>query len=348
MANELDQFNLTQAGTLPPELYAQQQQLNRQQQMAAMLMQQNQQPQGQMVSGRYVPTSFFQNLQPVANMLAGAYLAKQGDTKAAELADQIRKGKSAAEESILKSVTGYDKATELAGPYAGNVPMPTAVEKVAPDYAAALRKINDPYSYGAGADLKPLIYKQMMPEATPEEKRYKAAIADGSFKGGFNAFMQQMSDKDKASLAIDKARLGLAQQEFNVNNAPFNPASFGQGNAQVGSQGMPQGTQTAPTLPQPPAWVRTQKDYKDWLKSESEPLNEFQGKAVLFGSSMKQANNVIDSLSKEGTLTPAVAPEFLSGIAKLAPLGVGDAAANAGIACQLGGYFSQAVFAQSD
>ena len=28
MANELDQFNVSQAGTLPPELYAQQQQLN--------------------------------------------------------------------------------------------------------------------------------------------------------------------------------------------------------------------------------------------------------------------------------------------------------------------------------
>ena len=85
-----DGINLSQQGTLPPELYAQQQQLNRQQQMAAMLMQQNQQPQGQMVSGRYVPTSFFQNLLPVANMLTGAYLAKQGDTKAAELAKQMR------------------------------------------------------------------------------------------------------------------------------------------------------------------------------------------------------------------------------------------------------------------
>jgi len=90
MANELNQFNLSQAGTMSPEDYAQQQQLNRQQQMAAMLMQQNQQPQGQMVSGRYVPTSFFQNLQPVANMLTGAYLAKQGDVEANKLAQKLR------------------------------------------------------------------------------------------------------------------------------------------------------------------------------------------------------------------------------------------------------------------
>jgi hypothetical protein len=90
MANELEQFNALQAGTLPPELYAQQQQLNRQQQLASMLMQNNQQPTGQMISGRYVKPNFFQALQPAANMIAGAYLAKQGDTKAAELAQQLR------------------------------------------------------------------------------------------------------------------------------------------------------------------------------------------------------------------------------------------------------------------
>jgi hypothetical protein len=79
-----------QYGTLSPEDYAQQQQINRQQKMAEMLMSQNQQPQGQMVSGRYVAPSFFQNLQPIANMLTGAYLAKQGDTKAQALAEAIR------------------------------------------------------------------------------------------------------------------------------------------------------------------------------------------------------------------------------------------------------------------
>lgn len=79
-----------QYGNLSPEDYAQQQQINRQQKMAEMLMGQNQQPQGQMVSGRYVAPSFFQNLQPIANMLTGAYLAKQGDTKQQALAEAIR------------------------------------------------------------------------------------------------------------------------------------------------------------------------------------------------------------------------------------------------------------------
>ncbi|MEI6590147.1 MAG: hypothetical protein WCO38_09425 [Verrucomicrobiota bacterium] len=90
MADNLDQINLTQAGTLSPEMFAQQQALNRQQQLASMLLQNNQQPQGQMISGRYVAPAWTQMLQPVANMLTGAYLAKQGDTKAAELAQQLR------------------------------------------------------------------------------------------------------------------------------------------------------------------------------------------------------------------------------------------------------------------
>ena len=60
-----------QYSNLSPEEYQQQQQITRQQKMAEMLMSQNQQPQGQMVSGRYVPTSFFQNILPLVNTYVG-------------------------------------------------------------------------------------------------------------------------------------------------------------------------------------------------------------------------------------------------------------------------------------
>lgn len=210
-----DGINLEQQGTLPPELFAQQQALNRQQQMAAMLMQQNQQPQGQMVSGRYVPTSFFQNLQPVANMLTGAYLAKQGDTEAAKLAKQIREGKAAAEENILKDITGYEKATELAGPYTGNVPMPTTVQKIEPNLAEALRKIRT-NEYGAGKEYVPSILKQMMPDPTELERNYQAAKKQG-YSGTIVDFKNMMNEAQKQDLAIQRARLGLAQQEQAFN-----------------------------------------------------------------------------------------------------------------------------------
>jgi hypothetical protein len=79
---------------LPPELLLQQQQTNRQQEMAKALLaqgaQQNANPAGQMVSGRYVPNSFFQNLQGPVNQMLGAYMAKKGDEQALQLAQQLR------------------------------------------------------------------------------------------------------------------------------------------------------------------------------------------------------------------------------------------------------------------
>ena len=80
-----------QIGDMSPEDFAQQQTLNRQQQMAAMLMQQGmQQPQGQMVSGRFVPTSFFQNIAPLANIFASKYIGEKADTEQAKLAKRLR------------------------------------------------------------------------------------------------------------------------------------------------------------------------------------------------------------------------------------------------------------------
>ena len=87
---DTNQFSATQAGTMSPEDYAQQQALNRQQRFADLLMAQGQQPQGQMISGRYVPPSFFQMLNPVVNQLAGAYIGKKGDEEAIKLAEKIR------------------------------------------------------------------------------------------------------------------------------------------------------------------------------------------------------------------------------------------------------------------
>ena len=211
-----DGINLAQQGTLPPELFAQQQALNRQQQMAAMLMQQGtQQPQGQMVSGRYVPTSFFQNLQPVANMLTGAYLAKQGDVKAAELAKQLREGRNTAEEKIIQQMTGTPaQATELAGPYAGNVPMPTAVQPaVAPDLPGALREIRT-NPYGAGKEYTPTILKQMMPEDTSDYKNFLKVKAEFDTKGIPITFNQYQDIEANRKRPVTNVSVNTGQHGF--------------------------------------------------------------------------------------------------------------------------------------
>jgi len=126
------------AGTLPPELFAQQQALNRQQQMAQLLMQQGQQqPQGQMVSGRFVPTSFFQNIAPLVQTYMGSKLAEKGDMQALDMAKQLRQTYADEMEKYLTIQRGTpavpEQVTQMAGPYGkgvgpegADIPMPTA------------------------------------------------------------------------------------------------------------------------------------------------------------------------------------------------------------------------------
>ena len=201
-------------GNMSPEDYAQQQALNRQQQMAQLLMQQGtQQPQGQMVSGRYVPTSFFQNLLPIANIAASQYVGGKADTEAAKLAQKIRDAKNTKEQAITNLIAGTpDQTTEMAGPYGqgvgkggANVPMPTAVmEGKKPDLAAALREIGTNNPYAVGTEYKASILSNMIPKTPDSVAQYNFAKTPegGGFKGTFNDFQNQMTPYQRQSLAI--------------------------------------------------------------------------------------------------------------------------------------------------
>jgi len=119
-------------GNLPPEILGQQQALNRQQQMAQLLMAQGQQtPQGQMISGRYVPPAFTQNLAKLANIYVGKELAEKGDKQALELAAALRKryGDELSQYQDLMN----PKQTEMAGPTPTGAPLMSN----APDRQAA-------------------------------------------------------------------------------------------------------------------------------------------------------------------------------------------------------------------
>ena len=230
-----DQFNATQAATLSPEDYAQQQLVNRQQQYAQMLMQQGQQqPQGQMISGRYVAPSWAQQLQAPVNMLLGAYLGKQSDTEAAKLAEKIRQAKGAKEEAITNLITGTpEKTTELAGPYAGNVPIPTAVAPATkPDLSAALREMSTNNPYGAGSEYKAALVGNMIPKTPESVTEYNIAKADG-FKGTFNDFKNQLNQYQKAELGLSGARLNLEQQKAAFEMQNGKPLNESQGKAAV-------------------------------------------------------------------------------------------------------------------
>ena len=123
-------------GTLNPEQMLEQQKILRQQKMAEMLMQQGmQQPQGQMVSGRYVAPSIFQNLAGLANTYVGQRGIERADEAQLKLAQSIREQGKLETQRLMNLIGGRtatpDQVTEMAGPYGmsgsgQNVPMPTA------------------------------------------------------------------------------------------------------------------------------------------------------------------------------------------------------------------------------
>jgi hypothetical protein len=137
-------------GTLNPDQMLQQQQILRQQKMAEMLMQQGmQQPQGQMVSGRYVAPSIFQNLAGLANQYVGSRNLEKAEQAQLKLANELRQQGVQDTERLMNVFGGRaaipEKVTEMAGPYgmsgAGqNVPMPTATIAGSPAIIANPKK----------------------------------------------------------------------------------------------------------------------------------------------------------------------------------------------------------------
>jgi hypothetical protein len=233
-------------GTLPPELFAQQQQLNRQQQMAQLLMQQGQQqPQGQMVSGRYVAPSFFQNVLPLAQMYAGTRMAEKGDKKALDLAAALRK--QYADELTKYQDLANPRQTEMAGPTITNAPLMSN----APDRQAA--------NLFAASAYNPALQAVGMKNLTQGPKWEKASFTDektgktregvidvnspdpiGTFQVG--GVKPEMSAYERASL-----QLKAGDQAISRANLQFNTGMT------VGGGGVPMGapTQAAPVQAAP-------------------------------------------------------------------------------------------------
>jgi hypothetical protein len=215
-------------GAIPPELFAQQQQLNRQQQMANLLMQQGMtQPQGQMVSGRYVAPSFFQYAAPLAQLFAGTRLAEKGDKAMQDLAEALRKGKEEETRAIMEKLSPRDVQTEMAGPYTGNVPMPVATQTLPPDFQAATNLALQS-RYGAGKELLPTLINRALPEPikpTTDMQNYEFAKSTG-FKGSFNDFKNQMTPYQMAQLNLDRQKF-----EFEKSKEGTKPLTETQSNS---------------------------------------------------------------------------------------------------------------------
>jgi len=198
-----------------PEL----QDVGRQRRLADLLMAQGmQQPQGQMISGQYVAPSFAQQLNPLANIIAGQAIGKRSDIEQADLARKLR---------------------ELGGQEVKDI-----METYKKDPNLALQKASVARTPQAKA-LAAQLSKATILEPTTLQREYQAVVAQG-YKGSLNDFKNQLTEAQKASILndqegrrIDRARLNLSAQEQAFNTG------MPMGGVGV-SQGVPQ---TAPQAP---------------------------------------------------------------------------------------------------
>ena len=309
-------------GTLPPELFAEQQQLNRQQQMAQALMQQGQQqPQGQMVSGRYVAPSFFQNILPLAQMYAGTRMAEKGDKKALDLAAALRT-RYGDELSQYQNLMN-PRQTEMAGPTPTGAPLMT---QNVPDRQAA--------NLFAATAYNPALQAVGMKNLTQGPKWEKASFTDektgktregvidanspdpiGSFQIG--GVKPEMSAYERASL-----NLRAGDQAISSANLMFNtgmtaggvPAGMPMGNAPAAG-GMPMGNAPAMPManaPQPPKdsftpATQPQYQYNPTIspKANQEAAAKFSDE---LSKNQRNAKDSFDLMKSASTLLSSEAP----------------------------------------
>lgn len=196
--------------------------LNRQRRMAELLTKQGfETPQGQTVAGGiYVPVNPLENIASLYSVYAGKKKGEELDTKEQALAQKLRELGATETQGILSTLRGTPEvATELAGPaYQGVAPTAVMPAK-AGDANAALAQALMGQSPQAQR-LIPSLIEQANPKPIPEQIKYNLA-KEGGFKGTFNEFINQMSEADKARIALEKqrvglegARLGLEQQKL--------------------------------------------------------------------------------------------------------------------------------------
>jgi hypothetical protein len=148
-----------------PEILA----LERQKKLADLLQSRAlEQPQGQMVSGRYVAPSIIQQLAPLANAYMGRKAGEDVESRQSKLANLIRGQNVAETKDIFSTMMGQPEVVRegsTLGDEEGNV-LPFNKVAVAPDKMGALMKALNAQSPG-GQALAPQLMSSMFKEDTP-------------------------------------------------------------------------------------------------------------------------------------------------------------------------------------
>jgi hypothetical protein len=260
-------------GTLPPELFEQQQQLNRQQKMAQLLMQQGQQmPQGQMVSGRFVPTSFFQNITPLVQSYLGARMAEKGDKQALDLAAQLRQRYGDELKEFRSLMQGKEElAPEQAGPTPTGQAIPQEMVRGAPNLQGA-------YDFAASA------YNPLLQQIGVKK------LTEGPIK--VSAEETLIDPRTGQVLFKGAAKTTSEMQNYNFAKTP-------EGGGFKGSF-TDFKNELTPYQQQRLAFDREKFEFDKGQKGAGKDLTESQGKASAFQSQMVSASNAVNTLEGQG------------------------------------------------
>jgi len=167
-----------QALDFNPEL----QDVSRQRKLADLLMSQGmQQPQGQMISGHYVAPSFAQQLNPLANILAGQAVGSRADTEQAKMAETLRTVGQQEVQSILQAAQTDPKAA-LALASSAKTPQ--------------------------GRALAQSLMQSVLPKKTDKLIEYDTYKAEGG-KKAFSDWAREITPEQEERLKLDRQRLGL-------------------------------------------------------------------------------------------------------------------------------------------
>lgn len=271
-------------GTIPPELFAQQQALNRQQQMAQLLMQQGMnQPQGQMVSGRYVAPSFFQYAAPLFQTYAATRLQEKGDKAALELASKLRETQNKEIEQF-----GELMKTDPAAAYR------FAAQSYSPELRTTGVKKMLPEDITLGEGQKRFT---VMPDGTTRvvaqgEEKYRAPLQTDT---GTTIEYRDPKDPTVVLARIPKTQMPTAGQVIEREDGTFLvDTRTGQAKPVVGPQGQ--------------------------ALTGGKPLTEVQSNAVAFGMRAVEANKLATDLENKGFTNTGAIRTAIGGAAGQTPI----------------------------
>lgn len=173
--------------------------------LATALMQGGQQqPQGQMISGRYVAPSFAQQLNPLMQTLAGAYGQSQADTKQTQLANTMQQKQAEILRGYSQATTPQEKFALGTNPYA-----PAALQAATWDKLKTQKIGADETLLEGGIGGYTPSFTG--PSKLPESLQY--AVSVGQLPRDPQTWTKQQADYAK-TLVLQKVNAGASKYDF--------------------------------------------------------------------------------------------------------------------------------------